>query len=260
MTRCFPTSTAVLWLRLERALTAGLLPRHYQSESPHILIESYVGEYLEQEIAMEAATRNMPAFSRFLEVAAFSNGEIVNYQNIARECGVSAPTVAWYFGILEDTLLGRFLPAFRKRKKRRTILAPKFYFFDVGLVGALAKRGTVRRGSEVFGKAMEHYICMELCAHARYSGLRYPVTYWRTASQLEVDFILGDHEVAVEVKSAELVQTHHVRGMRAFKEELHARRYIVVSLDPEARRCEDGIEILPWERFLKDLWDGRVMK
>lgn len=244
---------------LERALTAGLLPKHYQSDASSSLLRSYVGDYLEQEIAAEAVTRNIPAFSRFLEIAALSNGEIVNYQNIARECGVSAPTAAGYFQILVDTLLGRFLPAFRKRGKRRLILAPKFFFFDVGVVGTLTHRGTVERGSEVFGRALEHFIYMELAAHVVYSNLHYPLTYWRTASQFEVDFVMGDHEVAIEVKSANQVQNHHLKGLRAFKEEYAVRRCICVSLDVEPRRTDDGIEILPWKVFLEDLWGGRLM-
>ena len=125
---------------LLRALNNGLLPRHYQAERPRGLVEAYVGDYLREEIAAEALTRNIPAFSRFLESASFSNGEIVNYQNIASECGVSAPTIKQYFQILEDTLVARFVPSFQKRPKRRVVRAPRFYFFDLGLANFLLKR------------------------------------------------------------------------------------------------------------------------
>jgi predicted AAA+ superfamily ATPase len=220
------------------------------------LIESYVGDYLKEEIAAEALTRNVPAFSRFLKIAALTNGELINYRNIASECGVSSPTVKEYFQILDDTLIGKQLPAYRKRAKRRIIGAPKFYFFDIGIVGYLTHRGKIEKGSELFGRALEHFIYMEILAHSSYSELNYPITYWKTASGFEVDFILGNHELAIEVKSASMVGNRHLKGIRAFKEEYAARQYIVVSMDPKPRKTADGIDILPWNIFLDRLWEG----
>jgi predicted AAA+ superfamily ATPase len=243
---------------LQRALNHGLLPRHYLASEARGLMESYVGDYLKEEIAAEALARNVPSFSRFLESAAFSNGEVVSYQNIAAECGVSSPTVKHYFEILEDTLLGRFLPAFRKRPKRRVVESPRFYFFDLGLANFLLKRGPIAPRSEAFGRAFEHLIEQELAAHSRYSGIHYPVAYWRTSSQLEVDFVLGDHEVAVECKGVEQVAAHHMRGLRAFQEEYKVKHAIVVSLDARPRKV-DGVEVLPWEVFLKRLWGGEII-
>ncbi|MBI4668383.1 MAG: ATP-binding protein [Elusimicrobia bacterium] len=245
---------------LIRALNHGLLPRHYTSQHPKPLIHAYVGDYLKEEIAAEAITRNVPAFGRFLEAAAFSNGEIVNYKNAAGDCGVSAPTVKEYFQILEDTLFGRFLPSFRKRPKRRVIQAPKFYFFDVGVANFLLKRGEIARRSEAFGKAFEHFIFQEISAHSHYGGLNYPIFYWRTASQFEVDFILGEGEVAVEVKSAEAVHGKHLAGIRAFRDEYSPKRSIVVSLEPRPRTVENGLEILPWRTFLEKLWAGEIIR
>lgn len=245
---------------LSKALNFGLLPRHYRSPHPQRLIESYVGDYLKEEIAAEALTRNVPAFSRFLEIAALTNGELINYQNIASECGVSAPTVKEYFQILEDTLIGKPLPAFRKRAKRRLIGAPKFYFFDIGIVSHLTHRGKVKQGSELFGRALEHFIYMEITAHSSYSELNYPISYWKTASGFEVDFVLGDHEIAVEVKSATMVGNRHLKGIRAFKEEYQAHNYVVVSMDPKPRKTEDGIDILPWNVFLENLWQGKIIQ
>ena len=245
---------------LIKALNSGLIPRHYDSARSSRLIQSYVGDYLKEEIAAEALTRNIPAFSRFLEVAALSNGEILNYSNIARECGISSPTVKEYFQILEDTLIGRQLPAFRKRKKRRLVTSPKFYFFDLSPVIHFSRRGKVVPGSELFGRAFEHYIWMEIVAHSSYSELFYPISYWRTVSGFEVDFILGDHEIATEVKSTELAHTTHLKGLRRFKEEYSARRSILVSLDAKPRMTEDGIEILPWQIFLERLWGGEIYR
>lgn len=245
---------------LDRALNTGLLPRHYNHSHPAQLIRSYVGDYLKEEIADEALTRNMPAFSRFLEVAALSNGEIINFNNIAADCGVSSPTVKSYFEILSDTLIGSFLPAFAKRAKRRLIGAPKYYFFDVGIVTGLARRGKVESGSELFGKALEHFIMMELSAHACYSELFYPLAYWRTASQFEVDFILGDAAVAIEVKATDSASDKHMKGLRAFQEEHATTRCLLVSCDPFPRRTPDGIEIMPWRIFLENLWGQKIIR
>jgi predicted AAA+ superfamily ATPase len=236
------------------------LPRHYQNPQPKRRIESYVGDYLKEEIAAEALTRNVPAFSRFLKIAALTNGELMNYQNIASECGVSAPTVKEYFQILEDTLIGKQLPAFRRRAKRRLIGAPKFYFFDIAIVAHLTRRGRIEKGSELFGRALEHFIYMEILAHSSYTELNYPIAYWKTASGFEVDFVIGDHEFVVEVKSASMIGNRHLRGMRAFKEEYTAQRYIIVSLDPKPRKTIDGIDILPWKIFLDRLWEGSIFR
>lgn len=242
-----------------KALNSGLVPRHYDSSKPGRLIQSYIGDYLKEEILAEALTRNISAFSRFLETAALTNGEILNYTNISRECGVSSNTVQEYYQILEDTLIGFKLPAFRKKKKRRLITSPKFYFFDLSPVIHLTGRGSVVMGSELFGRAFEHFIWMEIRAYSSYSELFFPLAFWRTSSGIEVDFILGDNEVAIEIKSNPNVQKNHLKGMRRFMEEYTVRRAIVVSLDPNPRKTNDNIEILPWKYFLEQLWNGDIL-
>lgn len=243
---------------LLRALNHGLLPRHYLAHHPLPLCRAYIGDYLKEEIAAEALTRNVPSFARFLEIAALSNGEIINYQNIARECGVSAPTAKEYFQILVDTLLAHIVPSFQKRAKRRVLHAPKFYFFDVGIANALLHRENIIEGSEVFGRAFEHLIVQEIIAHRHYSRLEYPIAYWRTTSGFEVDLVLGDRMAAIEVKGVREVQSHHLRGIRAFRDEYRPKRSIVVSLDP-APRVMDGITIVPWRDFFNALWSGNVI-
>lgn len=243
---------------LLKALNNGLLPRHYLAVNPLKLLSAYVGSYLRDEIMAEAKIRNINSFSRFLEMAAFSNGEMVNYANIASDCGISAPTVKEYFQILEDTLTGRFLPSFQKKPKRRVILAPKFYFFDIGIANYLLKRGRIETGSESYGKAFEHFIYLELYAHSKYSDLNYSISYWRTASQIEVDFILGDHEVAIEVKSTNLVNLRHIKGLKSFADEYPVKKLIVVSNDPYPRKI-DNIMVLPWNIFLDQLWAGEII-
>jgi uncharacterized protein len=243
---------------LLRALNNGLLPRHYLSEKPQKLLQAYVAEYLKEEIAAEAVVRNVPAFARFLEVSAFSNGQMVNYQNIAAECGVSPVTAKEYFQILADTLLGRFIMSFQKRPKRRTIQAPRFYFFDVGVANYLLKRKNIEYGSEAFGFSFEHFIFQELLAYSHYSGKDFEVRYWRTASQLEVDFILGDHEAAIEVKGTKMAGQQHLHGLKAFNEEYKTKHSLLVSLDPK-QRLIGGIRIFPWREFLEALWAGSII-
>ncbi len=243
---------------LLRALNNGLLPRHYNSDNPSKLISSYIGSYLRDEIQAEARIRNVVSFSKFLETAAFSNGEMVNYSNIASECGVSSPTIREYYQILEDTMTGRFLNSYQKNPKRRVILAPKFYYFDVGIANFLLKRSRIEPGSEAFGKAFEHFIYHELYSHSHYSDLNYQISYWRTASQLEVDFILGDNQVAIEVKSSGMVNSRHLKGLKSFGEEYKVRKSIVVSMDPNPRKI-DNILILPWKEFLEMLWAGAII-
>ena len=243
---------------LLKALNNGLLPRHYLSGNAGRLISSYVGNYLQDELIREAQIRNVGVFRRFLESVAFSNAEMVNYSNIATDCGVSVHTIKSYFEILEQTLIGRYVPVYRHRPKRRVIQAPKFYFFDLGIVNYLLKRGEIEPKSEIFGKVFEHFIYQELYAHSHYSGLDYPVRYWRTASQLEVDFILGEHQIALEVKGSDRISGRHLRGLKAFMEEYQVEKAILVCAEPRARLV-DGIYVLPWQDFLEELWGGDLM-
>jgi len=243
---------------LLRAINHGLLPRHYDAVNPQKMISAYIGNYLRDEIAAEARIRNVGAFARFLEIAALTNGEMVNYSNIATDCGISVPTVKEYFQILEDTLIGRYLPSFQKKPKRRVITAPKFYLFDIGIVNNLLNRGKIEQGTELFGKAFEHFIYQEIYAHSRYSDNEYPIYYWRTASQLEIDFILGYHEVAIEVKATEQANVRHLKGLKAFAEEYNVKKLILISNDPLPRLVEN-ILILPWKVFLERLWNGEII-
>jgi predicted AAA+ superfamily ATPase len=243
---------------LTKALNNGLLPKHYDANNPKKMLSAYIGSYLRDEIAAEAKIRNIATFSRFLEIAALTNGEMVNYSNIASETGVSVPTIKEYFQILENTLLGRYLPSFQKNPKRRVITAPKFYLFDVGIVNSLLNRGKIEAGNEIFGKAFEHFIYQEIYAHSRYSDLNYPVKYWRTASQIEIDFVLGDHEVAIEVKATAAATNRHLKGLKSFAEEYATKKLILVTNDPYPRLVEN-ISVLPWNVFLQRLWGGEII-
>ena len=242
---------------LGRALNHGYLPRIYQAADPNRMLDAYVGDYLKEEVAAEGLVRSLPTFSDFMDVAALSDGETVNFSNVARECGVSSHTAKNYFQILDDTLLGRWIPAFRKRPKRRTVHAPRFYFADVGVVNRLSSRGRLLPGSEAWGRAFENWVCHELSAYLSYSGSREQLSYWRLTTGAEVDFIVGDMTLAVEVKSAEHVVSHHLKGLRALREEHpDLGGGIVVSREPRSRTLNDGIEVLSVPDFVTRLWAG----
>ena len=247
---------------LSRAINNGMLPRHYLIDNPAKRLQSYVGDYLREEIKEEALTRNITSFTRFLEIAAINDGEILNYNNIAADCGVSAPTIKEYFSILEETLLGYQLPAYTKTIKRRVIQAPKFYLFDIGIVNYLTHRRNLLPGSIDYGHALEHLMLQETIAYLSYSESDLQAAYWRTASGFEVDIIIFEpysHNVkcAIEVKSCEEVQNRHLKGIRAFREEHPQCHYICISHDKSPRMTDDGIEIWPAEEFLRQLWGGR---
>ncbi len=246
--------------RLERILNHGYLPKIYQASRANRLLNSYVADYLKEEVAAEGLVRNLPVFSEFLNVAALSDGDLVNFSNIARDCGVSSHTIKGYFQILEDTLLGRWLPAYRRRPKRRVIQSPKFFFSDVGVVNVLAKRRTLEPGSELFGKAFENWVHHELAAFNVYSESYSDLSYWRLPSGIEVDFIIDTMQVAIEAKAVTKVSSQHLKGLRQVVEdhrELSSR--FVVCLEPRVRKTDDGITILPATKFTQWLWGGRIL-
>ncbi|MBU2579310.1 DUF4143 domain-containing protein [Patescibacteria group bacterium] len=242
---------------LSRMINAGPLPNHYINQQYSRAIQSYVDDYLREEILQEGLIRRLPIFSDFLRMAAISDTEIINLSNIARESGISVTTVRDHYSILVDTLMGAFVPAYTARAKRRIIQAPKFYFYNVGVVNILAKRGIIQPGSELFGKAFENWIFHELSAHTRYSEKLYDISYWRLTTGTEVDFILGKADVAIEVKGKENVTSRDLKGLREFKHE-HPRvkHRIVVSLEKTDRLTSDNILILPYQKFIKQLWQG----
>ncbi len=245
---------------LDRMLNHGYSPRMYESSRPRRLLESYISDYVTEEIAAEGLVRNLPSFANFLDVAVLSDCEIVNFTNVGRDCGVSQHVAKGYFEILEDTLLARWLPAYRRREKRRVILSPKFYFADVGLVNRMARRGTVIAGSDQYGKAFENWVHHELTSYTSYHEVDAKLTYWRLASGIEVDFMLDDLSLAIEAKSSENITSQHLKGLRALKSEYPKfGQRIVVSRERRARLTDDGILILSADRFVERLWSGELI-
>ena len=236
---------------LHTATERGLLPSIYFSDDPRADLQSYAGSYLQQEILAEGATRNVPAFSRFLKVAAFCNGTIVNFTKVANDAQVKRTTVYEYFEILKDTLVLYELPAWRKTKKRKPLASSKYYFFDVGVVSSLQGR-RFRPGTPEFGEALETYLMHELTSHSDYVSQE-SLGYWRSTTGFEVDFIIGDH-TAIEVKAKENVSSQELKPLRVLAEEKQLKRYLCVSLEPRARKI-DGDSILPIREFLEALWN-----
>jgi predicted AAA+ superfamily ATPase len=237
---------------LVRAVERGSLPSVYFSDDPRADLRAYAGSYLQQEIVAEGVTRNIPAFSRFLRVAALCNGTIVNFTNLANDAQVARTTVYEYFEILKDTLVLHELPAWRKSKKRKPLASSKYYFFDVGVVAALQGR-EFRPGTPEFGEAFETYFMHELLSYGDYVSGE-PLSYWRSTSGFEVDFIIGDH-TAVELKAKENLSPRDVKPLLALAEEKNLKRYLCVSLEPRPRKIE-GVTALPFREFLDKLWSG----
>ena len=239
---------------LLRALNHGLLPSLYLSEQPEEDLRAYAGTYLKEEIAAEGLSRNIPAFSRFLEVAALASGTMINLSQIASDAQVARTTIHEYFRILEDTLIAYTVPAWKRSLKRKPIGTAKFYFFDVGVARQLRNQGWIRERSPAFGEAFETYIFHELKSCVDYQG-KGEIAYWRSTSNFEVDFILNGR-TAIEVKGKEIISRRDLAGLRALQEEELLREYLVVCLENRARIVE-GIRILPWRDFLDRLWDGQ---
>ena len=238
---------------IDHAVCYGMVPSHYLAKNPSRRLAAYIDIYLKEEIKEEALVRNLSVFQRFLEVAALTDGEIVNNNNIAQDCGISAVTVSAYFDILVDTLIGYRIPAFRKVMKRRLVQAPKFYYFDIGVANHLLHRKDMVRGSADYGHAFEHLVIQELYAWLHYTHSEEELFYWRTYTGLEVDAVIGDARVAIEIKSVEEVMNKHLKGLKAFGEEYPQSRRIIVSLDRFNRRMGE-IECVYVLDFFKRLW------
>lgn len=242
------------------ALNRGLIPRHYQLRNYRRSLNGYVGDYLKQEVFAEGLTRNIPAFARFFDSMAFSHGELINYSNIARDTGVDSKTVKEYFQILVDTLIGNFVEPFAKKRSRALIIrAPKFFLFDVGVAGHLVNRELREERGLEFGRALEHFIYMELCAFQSYRELDFPIRYWRTKNGLECDFVLGhDGGVVIEVKGSSRIRSTHLHALKAYINEYSPRVAIVVCNESFAAKTAEGILVLPWRDFVDRLWNDEL--
>ena len=242
---------------LNKAIQNGTIPRHYAVTNAKNRIKAYIDLYLKEEIKEEAAVRKVDNFERFMEVAAISDGEIINYENIATDCGVSANTVKAYFKILYDSLIGYEIPAYRKVIKRKLTQAPKFYYFDVGVANYLMRRYKLEPGTPEYGHAFEHLVMQEIIAYLGYKGELDQLSYWHAYSGEEVDAIIGDAKIAIEIKSAEEIQRKHTENLREFAKEHPNAKLIVVSRDKITRQS-GGIDLYYATDFFKALWNEEL--
>lgn len=231
-------------------LQYGCLPPIVLSADPWDDLKDYCGEYLKEEVQAEGLVRNIPAFSRFLELAALSNGEQLSYASFARDSGVSAKTVAEYFQILVDTLLGHYLEPYARTVKRRSVRTPKFYFFDTGIPNILLRRRLSEKTGE-FGKAFEHLMILEAIAARSYGKGIESLHYWRSSSGYEVDLLINER-IAVEFKTGP-IHSVDCKGLQALAEDLRLEQLWIVGRESRPRVLENGVEVLPWKTYLERL-------
>lgn len=239
---------------LEHSLRFGHLPSTFKEHDPKRYLESYVTTYLREEVQQESLTRNLGAFSRFLETASFSQAQLLNISAVARECAIHQKVAENYFSILEDLLIAARIPVFTKKAKRRMVAHPKFFFFDAGIYRTLRPKGPLDAPEEIDGATLETLVFQELRAFNHYHDLGYEIYFWRTATGQEVDFVLYGQKgiVAIEVKRSARVTDEMLSGLRMFmKEYPTARAYFLTAGDRDG--WESGIRVMPIEMFLKNL-------
>ncbi|MDX2054916.1 MAG: AAA family ATPase [Polyangiaceae bacterium] len=245
--------------QLGRVLTVGSLPSVLDSDEPFLDLKDYAGTYLAEEIRAEALTRSIEAFSRFLNVAAQRNTEQLNFTSVGGDAQVPPRTVREFFSVLEDTLIGYSLPPYRSTTKRKAVATSKFYFFDIGVAHAIQGIRQVVPGTTEHGRALEHLVANELRAYLSYRTYDLPLTYFRSLSQIEVDFVVGDH-VAIEVKASGRVSERDAKPLHQAGEDLPLRKKFLVCTEKNERTLESGVQVLPLARFLERLWAGDIVE
>lgn len=242
---------------LENIFHTGLLPAAFNSPTADEFLSDYTSLYVREEIEAEAAVRNLPPFWDFLRIVASESGEIINYQNVASDIGISSVSVKEWYRILIDTLIGFEVPPYRKTIKRKSNAASKFYLFDVGVTRKLQDLEKVEEGTKEFGRYFENYIAMEIRSWLDYNGIEEGLNYWHTIAGQEVDFIVKG-KVAIEVKATYNVSSRDMKGLKALMEEGLISKYIVVSRGEYPELLDNNILILPYKEFLKELWAGTI--
>ena len=243
---------------IERAVQNGMIPRHYMVANARNRMRAYIDLYVKEEIIEEALVQNVDEFIRFMEVAAIMDGEILNYENVASDCEVSANTVKAYYKILVDTLLGFEVPAYRKVIKRKLYKSPRFYYFDIGIDNHLTKRYQLAPKTPEYGHAFEHLIIQEIVAYLAYTNSDEELSYWHTYENIEVDAIIGDARVAIEIKSTYHVGHGDKKGIMEFAKEHPNAKQILVSRDRISRRS-GNVDLYYVTDFFKALWAGEII-
>lgn len=241
---------------LDDILKYGSLPIVYKAVDPWDELKDYAGLYLREEILAEALVRQIENFSRFLDFAAMSNGQLLNFESIGRDAQVPARTIREYYALLEDTLMGFTLSPVKSTLKRKCIATSKFYFFDIGVLNSLLDRKHISNKTKDYGFLFEHFIFLELKAYIDYFKNDSKLEFWRVDEDTEVDFVVNN-SIAIEVKASGLVQDKHLKGLNRFSRDEKVEKKIIVSLDKEKRKIDD-VTIYPYRIFLENLWQGKI--
>lgn len=241
---------------LQHALKFGMLPPVWVEAKPKAFLQSYIKTYLREEIQEEGFTRNLPAFTRFLEAATFSQAGVLNVSNVARDCAVERKIVEDYFTILEDLMLGIRLPVFSRHAKRRLITRSKFYFFDVGVYRILRPQGPLDFESEIDGPALESLCLQEIRALNHYLELDFTLSFWQTKNGKEVDVILYGPRglIAIEIKRSSVLRESELEGLKLFKRDYPVARALFL-YGGTRRLFHQDIDIIPVAEFLKNCTD-----
>lgn len=242
----------------DRIIQNGSIPQHYNSKNAQKFLKSYVDQYLQEEIIEESKIRNLASFNKFLQVAALMNGELLNYANVGSDCGVSGKTVREYYQILEDTLLGFTLQPWAKVKTRKLIETAKFYLFDVGVIRYLKGISHIPAKTFEYGNSFETLMINEVRAYISYHDKLESLAFWKTTSGFEVDLIIGNMKLACEFKSTDSARKEHLKGLNALLEEQTVKQCYLISMDPTSRQLENGIRVLHYKKFLKELWSDKL--
>jgi predicted AAA+ superfamily ATPase len=243
---------------LTKHLHYGGLPDIFLSPDPYEELKDYAGTYLQEEIQASAFVRKIENYARFLEFAAFTSGQLLNFESLANDAFIPARTIKEYYQLLEDTLIGYNLKPFKPKQSRKEISTSKFYFFDTGVLNSFIKRKKLLEKSKEYGDLFEHFIFLELKSYQLSNRHDWNLEFWRTHRKDEVDFILGSGEVAIEVKATTSPKMEHLVGLKKFKKQYSSKKEILVCQAKE-KKIVDGIHIYPWQDFLNELWENEII-
>ncbi len=240
---------------LDEALRWGMLPKrfdYHDDYSKQKYLQAYANTYLKEEVWVEQFIRKLDPFQYFLQVAAQCNGKLINFSNIARDVGVSDTTIVKYYAILEDTLLGFFLPAFEHSFRKRLSKALKFFFFDTGIVRVLSGMLSVdlTEGTSGYGDAFEHFIILQCKQLANYYHSEYRFSYLKTKDGSEIDLVVerpGKKTLFIEIKSSNNVQVSQLSHLKTLSQDFGECETACFSRDPYQKKLHD-INVFPWQQ------------
>jgi len=248
---------------LDQALQFGTLPKVFTLENPldkQMFLRSYAHTYIQEEVQSEGLIRNLSGFQRFVPLAGLESGNILSWSNLAQDAGVHAKTVRAYFEIMEDTLLGFFLPAYHKSLRKRQRMHPKFYLFDPGVKRALAQELTypLIPGTPAYGRAFEHFWVLEIVRLSRYRQNDWNFSYFAT-HDIEIDLVVERPRqplLFVEIKSAEHVKDSELKSLRMLVADTAGSEGICICREPRQRKIHPWVLVCPWQEALAELGLG----